>query len=110
MAWEARGNNIYYYRKKRIARRVISEYVGRGEMAREIALMDLAERKERYNRIMIIRQQREEFGLFDNQVVRVNLFVSKMVVAFLIITGFHKHKGQWRRQRYVNKQKAKYKA
>jgi hypothetical protein len=99
MAWERRGNNIYYYRKKREAGRVISKYVGKGVMAREIASMDLAERKERYDRIRAMRQQEEEFGLFDNQVTQVSLLVDQMVGGFLIIVGFHKHKGQWRRRR-----------
>ena len=105
MGWEARGSNSYYYRKKRIAGRVVSEYVGRGTMAREIALMDVAERKERYEKIRNIKQQREEFGLFDNQVTQVGLLVDQIVGGFLIIAGFHKHKGQWRRQRDVNKQR-----
>ncbi|MFH1622252.1 MAG: hypothetical protein ABIA97_03930 [Candidatus Omnitrophota bacterium] len=79
-------------------------------MAREIALLDLAERKERYDRIRVIKQQEEEFGFFDNQVTQVSLLVDQIVRGFLIVAGFHKHKGQWRRQRDVNKQRAKHKA
>jgi D-Tyr-tRNAtyr deacylase len=102
MGWETRGNNLYYYRKKRIVGRVVSEYVGRGLMAQEIELMDLTERKERYDRIRAMRQQKEEFGFFDNQVSQMNLLVDHMVGGFLIISGFHKYKGQWRRRRNVN--------
>ncbi len=103
MAWEARGNNTYYYRKKRLAGKVMSQYVGRGPMAQEIALMDAAARKERYNKVMNIRQQIEEFGSFDRQVSQVSLLVNQAVAGFLIITGFHKHRGQWRRRRDANK-------
>lgn len=103
MAWEARGRNLYYYRKKRIGRTVVSEYVGRGLAAQKIALMESAERKKRYETIRAMRQQEEEFSSFNNRVTQGSLLVDQMVKGFLIIAGFHKHKGQWRRRRDVNK-------
>ena len=33
MSWEQRGNRRYYFRKRRQAGRVVSEYVGAGELA-----------------------------------------------------------------------------
>lgn len=105
MAWETRGNNRYYYRKKRKAGKVVSEYVGSGLAAQEIALMDLEERKERYNRNMIMRQQKEEFGVLDQQVTQLSLLVRGAIEIFFIVSGFHKHKGQWRRRRDVNNQR-----
>ena len=30
MGWEKRGNGLYYYRKKRMGQRVVSEYMGTG--------------------------------------------------------------------------------
>lgn len=106
MAWETRGNNRYYYQKKRVAGKVVSEYVGRGVMAREIALMDLEEKKERYDRNRVMRQQEEEFGLFNQQVVQLSSLVKGAVEIYFIVSGFHKHKGQWRRRRDVNKQRS----
>ena len=35
MGWEKRGNNKYYYRKKREGKRVISIYFGKGEKAKK---------------------------------------------------------------------------
>lgn len=99
MAWEERGNNKYYYRKKKIDGRVISEYVGRGVRAQKIALIDLTMRKDRKEERRNIRQQKEKFCLFNNQVIQMSSLVNQMVGGFLIISGFHKHKGQWRRKR-----------
>lgn len=106
MAWERRGNNLYYYQKKRIAGSVVSWYVGRGEIAQEIASMDLLLRQKRNQEIKNVKQQIEEFGLLDNQVVQLSLLVNLVVKGFLIIAGFHKHKGQWRRRRNANRQRA----
>ena len=47
MAWEARGNKSYYYRKRRIGRRVVSEYVGSSETAELIAGMDVLDQEQR---------------------------------------------------------------
>jgi len=40
MAWETRGGHSYYYRKKRMGNKVLSEYVGKGLVAQEIASKD----------------------------------------------------------------------
>lgn len=37
MGWEQRGNNSYYYKKERDGSRVMSVYVGRGEIAHMVA-------------------------------------------------------------------------
>lgn len=105
MAWEERGNNKYYYRKKKIDGRVISEYVGKGARAQQIALLDLKIRQDRKEESINIRQQKEKFYLFNNQVIQMSLLVDRMVGGFLIIAGFHQYKGQWRRRRDVNKRR-----
>ena len=50
MALEFRTSNIYYYRKKRDGNRVISEYLGKGEMALLFSQLDKMEREERQNK------------------------------------------------------------
>lgn len=104
MAWETRGNNIYYYRKRRVGCRVISEYIGRGAIAQEIAFMDLETKEERLEKSRRVEQQLGEFSLFENQVTQVSLLVDRIVGGFLVISGFHKRKGQWRRRRDANGQ------
>jgi adenylosuccinate synthase len=99
MAWETRGNNRYYYRKKKVGCKVVSEYVGKGPVAQELASMDLVERQERNRELGVIRKERYELGLLDRQVMQSILVMDRMVEVFLRMLGFHKHKGQWRKVR-----------
>ena len=105
MAWEPRGNNIYYYRKKRIDGKVISEYVGKGVRAQKIASMYLAVKEKKKKEDDNIRQQKKQFYLLNNQIIQMSLLSDQMVGYFLTTAGFHKHKGQWRRRRDVNKRR-----
>ena len=99
MGWEIRGNNSYYYRKKRISGKVVSEYVGRGLVAQEIASMDLAKRLEENKGIVTTIQERNELQLLDQQITQVSSFIKQILEEVLITSGFHKHKGQWRKVR-----------
>jgi predicted XRE-type DNA-binding protein len=47
MAWETRRGRQYYYRKKRVGTKVVSEYVGTGQYGQFMELMDLISRQER---------------------------------------------------------------
>ena len=67
MNWEQRGNRRYYYRKRRHGDRVISEYVGAGELAEAAANLDALERELRQAE----RQIREELRALDAQVDEV---------------------------------------
>lgn len=99
MSWETRGNNSYYYQKKRVNGKVVSEYVGKGFLAQEIALMDLAERQERNKEAEVMKKESTELKLLDQQVTQVTSFIKQLLEGVLIISGFHKHKGQWRKVR-----------
>jgi hypothetical protein len=99
MAWEMRGNNRYYYRKKKVGGKVVSEYVGRGLVAQEIASMDLVGRQERNRELGVIKKERYELGLLDRQVMHSISVMNRLVGVLLIMSGFHKHKGQWRKER-----------
>lgn len=99
MAWEKRGNNLYYYQKKRLASQVYSHYIGKGELAEKIALMDLVARRTRDEGSMWLKRHKEELSLFDNQIDQMSLSVNQAVDSFLTVSGFHKHRGQWRRRR-----------
>lgn len=99
MAWETRGNNSYYYRKKRVGGKVISEYVGKGLVAQKIASMDLAERQERNKEVEATKKGMNDLKLLDKEATQLNSLMKQMVEGFLIVSGFHKHKGQWRKMR-----------
>jgi len=99
MAWETRGRNSYYYRKKRVGGKVVSEYMGKGLLVQEIASRDLAERQKRNRELDAIKKEKNELKLLDNQIMQSMSAIGQIVEGFLIMSGFHKHKGQWRRIR-----------
>ena len=99
MAWETRGNNSYYYRKKKVGGKVVSEYVGRGLLVQEIASMDSAERQRKNKEIAAMMQERSEFQLLDQRTTQATSFIKQIIEGVFLISGLHKHKGQWRKMR-----------
>lgn len=99
MGWEQRGNLKYYYRKKRVGNRVVSEYLGRGKHVEKILRLEENERQK-------IRERNEQEALEIDR-IRVeserieSLFQSARTLthSILIASGYHTHKGQWRRRR-----------
>ena len=46
MGWEKRGSGQYYYRKKRVNGRVVSEYAGSGILAEATQMLDQIEKEK----------------------------------------------------------------
>ncbi len=95
MAWEQRNNRRYYYRKRRVGRRVVSEYVGSGELAEMAAALRALERDSRLAR----RRRWAAIRAFDAQVDRACDLVQALAHGALLVTGHRLHKGQWRKSR-----------
>jgi hypothetical protein len=95
MALERRHGNVYYYRKHKRGRRVVSEYVGRGELALMVAASDAAriaaQRQARQARQTVYDLARPPVQLTDYATA-----VRGVVVETLEALGFHQHKRQWR--------------
>ena len=96
MAWETRGNNRYYYKKRRIGRKVVSSYAGTGPMVEEMVLHEDRRRE-------LIKTNRQEAGLMEQQITKASQLTKYITEGVLLVSGFHKHKGQWRRKRHVKK-------
>jgi hypothetical protein len=99
MAWEDRNGKSYYYRKERDGDRVRSVYVGGGETARLIAQLDEIERAERIVEQQAEREWREEIESPDDKLGAFGAKVRDVAAATLIISGFHRHKREWRRKK-----------
>ncbi len=99
MAWEARGNNSYYYRKRRIGRRVVSAYVGSSETAGLIARLDALDREQRAAQRLMDAVDRDACALTDQDGALLADLLATLTRAVLITNGFHQHKRQWRRRR-----------
>lgn len=99
MAWEARGNRSYFYRKKRTGGKVKSEYVGSGELA---ALLEKSERGSRQLKQLEkekLKRERMKAELIDDELNALSEINQSLVDALFLIGGFHQHKRQWRKKR-----------
>lgn len=96
MGWETRRNGrSYYYRKKRVDGRVVSEYVGSGPAALLAQMQDAREAHER---------TAAETSVHEDEVLNSELqehaeLIFSEVHRRLIEHGYHKHRGQWRKKR-----------
>lgn len=80
MGWETRGNSRYYYRKRKVAGRVVSEYVGTGLHAARVVAQEAAAREAELD------------AFYD--------LTDALVGAALLNAGYHRHhRGEWRKQR-----------
>ena len=100
MAWELRGGRRYYYRKRRDGKRVVSEYIGAGEMAELIALIDRDEYGQMCWNHEKWRMEKEDLAKLDNQQKKLAQLTRQILRASLLLKGYHPHKGQWRKKRH----------
>jgi len=98
MGWEKRGNRKYLYRKRRIGRRVVSEYVGRGEVAELVCERDGMNRIERDLRTAEAAAARERQRNIDAEIDRLGRLTRALTYGMFLLSGYHTHKGQWRKR------------
>lgn len=98
MAWETRNGNRYYYRKRRIGDRVVSEYMG-GDVGGLFAMLDENEQERRQLEREARRAEQEAQHAIDKQIDEVIGLARTLADAAMIEAGYHRHKGQWRRIR-----------
>jgi len=99
MAWEERGEHRYYYRKKREGDRVVTEYIGAGEIAHIIA--DTEQSHKRLHALMRVQAQAEQAAerAQDAALDALDTQVHDLAAAALLLAGCHTHRGQWRKRR-----------
>ena len=103
MAIETRGNNRYYYRKRRIGGRVVSEYIGSGSHADIAALEDERARDDTEARRQALTQAEHEYSELVSPVDQFESLLMQLMRAELLAAGYHQHKGQWRKKRCRSK-------
>jgi hypothetical protein len=99
MGWETRRGRSYYYRKTRVGSRVVTRYVGGGTVGAMLAAFD---KEERQREQLIRRAEAEKLRReveFDGALDALSQATEAAAEALLLASGFHKHKGQWRRTR-----------
>ncbi len=99
MAWEERRGGRYYYRKRRVNGRVVSQYMGTGEVTSILSGLDDAERIEREARREEERDRQAELRREDDELDELVELTEAFTAAALLAAGCHTHKGIWRRRR-----------
>lgn len=99
MAFENRHGGRYYYRKRRTGNRVVSEYVGKGELAECFASLDRYDRIEKEIERLRQIEFRARFEQIDDEIDSAFELSKSLVDALFLINGYRTHKGQWRKKR-----------
>lgn len=99
MGWETHTYGRYYYKKRRINGRVVSEYVGTGELAGLVAKLNEIDQQRRLLEQAQRREELAELTRLDSQVDDFCATVKEIVKAVLLATGHHQHKRQWRKRK-----------
>jgi hypothetical protein len=102
MGLEQRKGNSYYYEKRRVGNRVVSEYVGGGLLA-VVASQNTQERKEESEaRRTATEQQRAETLNLEAEIDSLLDSINTLSRGVLIASGFYQHNRQWRFRRDGN--------
>jgi hypothetical protein len=103
MAWLTKpSGRRYYYRRRKVGGRVVSEYIGSGYVADLAAQLDARDRLKQQAERERVRRDRAVQEELDEQVDEVGKQVTDLVTAVLLVSGYHTHKRQWRRFRDRN--------
>jgi hypothetical protein len=101
MAWENRNGTLYYYRKRREGKQVISEYIGGGLLGYIAETFDMEDREETDFKRAELREQKALSRAIDIQVDELEKYTRAITRACLLLAGYHVHKRQWRKLRNV---------
>jgi hypothetical protein len=88
----------YYYRKRRAAGRVSSQYVGSGAIAELIAADDAAERLEQQRQRATFRATARIVEERASLLLGTEADIRMLGAGCLLVNGFYAHKRQWRRR------------
>ena len=100
MSWEERDGRRYYYRKHRVGRRVVSEYIGSGLIAEMVSEQDEMDRQQRMRDRKSFEKHITRNKKMDDELDSVIEMTRAVIRARFLLSGFHPHKGQWRKKRY----------
>jgi hypothetical protein len=101
MGVEARhkSGQLYFYKKRREGNRVISEYVGGGQLVVLAEGQAQIERERKEREREEVHAARMSMAEIDQQLDSFSRMVDSLMEAHLVALGFHQHKRQWRKKR-----------
>lgn len=99
MGWETRKGGTYYYAKERTGARVVSRYIGAGELVHFVETMETERREEKELNREAWRLERGQMRREEERATEIFAAADELMEAALLAAGFHKHKREWRRKR-----------
>jgi hypothetical protein len=102
MGLEKRKRNEYFYKKKRLGDRVISQYVGSGITAFLAQREAIQNKQKRADEQKKLEEKRNEILKFESEIDRVFGWIEILSASELVASGYHNHKGEWRKRRNEN--------
>jgi hypothetical protein len=103
MAWEERGSRRYYTRSRKVAGRVVREYVGAGPIGELAAAADSLRRAARRSAAEARRVEQDRWLAALAPLLELSRAVDVVVRATLLTAGYHQHsRSSWRRKRHVH--------
>jgi hypothetical protein len=104
MAWEARsrGRGRYYTRSRKVAGRVVREYIGTGAVAELAAAADALRRADRRAMMEARRAEQANWQAALAPLLELSRVADLMARAALLAGGYHRHSRTWRKKRYVH--------
>lgn len=100
MGWEYRGNRKYYYRKRRVGKKVLSEYIGAGPEAEKIVQEDERVKSQRNNERLAWKRRQAEIRTIDDALDSIERLTRTIINSHLLLAGYHTHRGEWRKKRH----------
>ncbi len=98
MALEHRAGRSYYYRHVRDGEKVRKEYVGAGLVAELASEADRAKRERNAAEKGRSGRELEHLEFLIAPILELNHAAGVLVRAELIVGGYHRRKGEWRRK------------
>jgi hypothetical protein len=94
-----KNGQSYYYRYHWNGGKVRKEYVAAGELARFIAEWDRLDRAIRELEQEREQEEQERLGVLLESVVEACEVADVLLEAALVASGYHCHRGEWRKAR-----------
>ena len=98
MGWERRGNRQHFYTARRVGGRVVKEYVP-DVIATLTAQLEAEQRAESDAGRAAVKQALAELDALAAAITPLDEFADLVLRAALVASGYHRHKGQWRKRR-----------
>lgn len=95
MSWEKRNKQTYFYRRRRVNGRIVSDYLGRGPLAQAAQVLADQEARQKTDERAVLQELDRLAQMVDEYGEQVKM----LVAAHLYVNGYHYHRGEWRKRR-----------